>query len=101
MQQQESFQPPEERQYLINRARKLQQSGQTCKIVTKSAHSIITGRVIDADDGGITFEALGLGEQLVTTWSNVAEFVLPQGVGQQSFSQSAGAGGYNYGQQRP
>lgn len=103
MQQQSAVQPPEERRFLIDQARQLQQSGQTCKVVTNSEHSIITGRVREVSDGGVVFEAAGSGEQLISPWSNIAEFVVLANTAQQGLSQSAGAssgGGYNYGQQR-
>lgn len=98
---QQNLQTPEERRFLIEQARQLQQSGQVCKLVTNSEHSIITGNVREANDGGLVFEASGTGEKAITPWSNVAEFIVPPQGAQQSFSQAAGAGGgYNYGQQR-
>jgi hypothetical protein len=101
MQQQQSSTPqtPDERRFLIEQAQRLQSNNQTCKIVTKSEHSIITGRVREASEGGVVFEAIGTGEQLISPWSNVAEFVALAGT-QQSFSQAAGAGSGYYNQQR-
>lgn len=95
---QPNMQTPEERRFLVEQARQLQQSGQICKLVTNSEHSIITGRVAEATDGGVVFESAGSGERLISPWSNVAEFVVLQGTGQQA--QSASAGGYGYNQRQ-
>lgn len=70
-----NIQSPETREALQSRSRQLQKSGQPCKVVTNTEHSIIDGKVANVDDNELTFDSPT--ERYFIPWETVAYFTQP------------------------
>jgi hypothetical protein len=86
----------EARRFLIDQARQLKQTNQPATLETTTAHSVVTGKVLDVYDGGLVFQQSDTNYHICVPWESVAGLIgIPtMARGEQAFA--AGAGQQRY-----
>lgn len=90
----------EGRRFFIEQATDLQKRNQPAILETSTEHSVITGRVVNVDGGGLVFQQSDTGYRNCLPWEKVDKLVaIPTGQQtqtqqQQSYAQSAGQSRY-------
>lgn len=84
----------EARRFLIEQARQLNRNNQPATLETTSAHSVVTGRVLEVYDGGLVFQQSDTNNHICVPWESVAELIGIPSTARGEQASAAGAGRY-------
>lgn len=85
----------EGRRFFIQQARQFQQNNAPVTLETNTAHSVITGRISDVQEGGLVFQQSDTNSRICVPWEKVDKLTAigqpqSQSSGQASYAASSG-----------